>query len=131
MTDRLTRLRALAAARPQDPFAAYSLAMEERKHDLALARATFERVRRDFPTYLPTCYQLGKLLIELGEREAARAVRALPAAQLALAQKSRVQEAPGELQLAQLAIAERGVEQSSLGSRATGTGRVATRVPAR
>lgn len=95
MTDRLTRLRALAAARPQDPFAAYSLAMEERKVDPTAARATFERVRRDFPTYLPTCYQLGKLLIELGEREAARAVIQEG---LELARATSDQHAHGELQ---------------------------------
>lgn len=64
---RLARIRAFCEATPGEPFNWYSLAMEERKTDPRAALATFERLLRDHPRYVPTYYQLGKTLEELGD----------------------------------------------------------------
>lgn len=73
-TSKLERIRAVCAAQPGEPFAWYSLAMELWKTSPAEAVSAFEKVRAEFPTYLATYYQLGKLLVEREEGERARAV---------------------------------------------------------
>ncbi len=71
---KLERIRAVCAARPGEPFAWYSLAMELWKTSPAEAVAAFEKVQVDFPDYLAAYYQFGKLLLERGEPERARGV---------------------------------------------------------
>jgi predicted TPR repeat methyltransferase len=72
--NRLAQLRALAAARSDDPFALYSLAMEERKVDLPAALATFARLAAGHPDYLATYYQHGKALEDADAPERAAEV---------------------------------------------------------
>lgn len=74
MSAKLERIRALCAARPGEPFAWYSLAMEEWKTEPSSAQATFARLLSEFPRYLPSYYQYGKLLAERGDPARAREV---------------------------------------------------------
>ncbi|MBI2373479.1 MAG: tetratricopeptide repeat protein [Deltaproteobacteria bacterium] len=74
MTRKLERIRAVAEARPDDPFVWYSLAMEERKSAPDGALHTFERVRNRFPDYVPAYYQQATLLIERQQLERARII---------------------------------------------------------
>ncbi len=41
---------------PHDPFNLYALALEYQKHDATQAKEYFEKLLRDFATYLPTYY---------------------------------------------------------------------------
>ncbi len=72
--NRLAQLRALAEARATDPFGWYSLAMEQRKSDLAGALTTFERLAAEHPGYLATYYQHGKALEDAEQPERAAEV---------------------------------------------------------
>jgi tetratricopeptide (TPR) repeat protein len=82
MASRLDRIRALVEANPGDPFGWYSLAMEQWKSDRGEARRLFEKLLAEHPGYVPTYYQLGKLLLEvdLGAEAAAVLTRGLDAA---------------------------------------------------
>lgn len=91
---KLERIRAVCAARPGEPFAWYSLAMELWKTSPAEAVTAFEKVRADFPDYLASYYQFGKLLAERGEGARAREVLQ---AGVALARKQGDGHALGEL----------------------------------
>jgi tetratricopeptide (TPR) repeat protein len=72
---RLAEIKSFVEMSPQDPFPLYGLAMEYRTTgDLAEARRTFERLAEKFPAYVPQYLMHAKLLIELGERAAARQV---------------------------------------------------------
>lgn len=94
MATKLERIRAACAARPDDPFGWYSLSMELWKTSPEEAVVAFEKVRADFPDYLATYYQLGKLLTERSEIARARAVLE---AGVALARVKRDGHALGEL----------------------------------
>ena len=94
MTTKLDRIRAVCAAQPHEPFAWYSLAMEEWKTDATTAATTFTRLKNEFPDYLPSYYQYGKLLSEGGETASARAVLE---AGVALARRMGDAHALGEL----------------------------------
>ncbi|MGF1564205.1 MAG: hypothetical protein ACFCUH_02450 [Flavobacteriales bacterium] len=53
---------------PNDSFARYALALEYKKENLPdKAREVFEALRNEHPDYLPTYYQLGKLVEEAGD----------------------------------------------------------------
>jgi tetratricopeptide (TPR) repeat protein len=69
---RLEAFRKLAAERPGDAFAGYSLAMQLRsmgRH--AEAAEAFERLAAAVPGYLPTWLMWGQVLEQLGQVEAA------------------------------------------------------------
>ncbi len=72
-----SRLDALVEAVAKDPkntFARYGLAMElARAGRTDEARRAFEALAADFPDYVPTYFQAGKLLERAGDLEAARA----------------------------------------------------------
>lgn len=68
---RLERIRALAESRPDDPFAWYSLAMEQKKTDVPGALALFQRVHDRHPAYVPNYYHYAKTLDEAGDAAAA------------------------------------------------------------
>jgi hypothetical protein len=72
--NRLAQLEALARARPDDPFAWYSLALEKKKSDVRGAVELFEKLRTQHPDYLASYYQYGKALEEVEESERAAAV---------------------------------------------------------
>ena len=61
-------LRTMAAAKPDDPFAGYGLAMELAKlEDPAEARQAFEGLVRRHPAYVPTYLMFGNFLRRIGE----------------------------------------------------------------
>ncbi len=73
--DRLGMLRKMAAAKPDDPFPAYGLAMELTKqgqHDEA--RAAFDALVQRHPGYVPAYLMYGNLLVTVGARDDASAV---------------------------------------------------------
>jgi len=72
MSKKLARIRALLESDPNNAFGWYSLAMEERKTDEGAALATFARVRRDFPEYLPNYYHYAQAAAAGGDLEQAR-----------------------------------------------------------
>lgn len=72
-TKKLERLRALCQADARNPFAWYTLAMEEKKADLSAALSTFARLQAEHPKYVPTYYQHAKALEEAGDLEKAKA----------------------------------------------------------
>lgn len=71
---RLMQLEALAKARPDDPFAWYSLALEKKKTDLPGALEVFHKIHEAHPSYLPNYYHYGKALEEAEETERAAAI---------------------------------------------------------
>ena len=69
---RLEAFRKLAAERPGDPFARYSLAMQLRSMGLlAEAAEAFQALATAQPDYQPTWLMLGQVLEQLGRGEAA------------------------------------------------------------
>jgi predicted Zn-dependent protease len=74
---KLENFRKLAAARPADPFAGYSLAMQLRSMGrLEESVQAFEGLARRSPDYLPTWLMWGQALEQLGRtEEAAQAYR--------------------------------------------------------
>ncbi|MCA9693395.1 MAG: tetratricopeptide repeat protein [Nannocystaceae bacterium] len=73
--DRLVMLERFVAARPDDPFARYGLAMELRKRgELARAQQVFAELIERHPDYVPTYLMAGGCLLEAGDRAGARAV---------------------------------------------------------
>ncbi len=68
-------LRKMAAAKPDDPFPAYGLAMELAKQGHSDdARATFADLVQRHPSYVPSYLMYGNLLSKLGHRDDAAAV---------------------------------------------------------
>ncbi len=83
---------------PKDPFARYALALEYRKENLLReAQEALESLKTDNPEYLPLYYQLGKLIEENGDEQAAMVVYreglALATAQRDLKTRSELEEA--------------------------------------
>ncbi len=75
--ERLKAFQTFAAARPDDPFARYSLAMQQRAMGrLDEAVREFQELARRAPDYVPTWLMLGQALEALGRAgEAAQAYR--------------------------------------------------------
>ena len=72
---RLERLSELARKNPGDPFANYGLAMEYRRQEQNQeAINTFAKLMQERPDYLPTYFQYGSLLLQMGENSRAEAV---------------------------------------------------------
>ncbi len=70
--DRLGMLRSMVAAKPDDPFPAYGLAMELTKTGaLDEARATFDALTKAHPEYVPAYLMFGNLLVRMGDKDAA------------------------------------------------------------
>ena len=72
---RLERLSELARKNPGDPFASYGLAMEYgRQEQNQEAINTFDGLMQERPDYLPTYFQYGTLLQQMGESSQAEVV---------------------------------------------------------
>ncbi len=72
---RLDRLSELARKNPGDPFANYGLAMAYRRQNRNQeAIDTFSKLVEERPDYLPTYFQYGTLLLQIGETSHAEAV---------------------------------------------------------
>lgn len=96
MSTRLAEIQSFVEMAPNDPFPLYGLAMEYRNlGDAAAARRTFERLAERFPDYVPQYLMHAKLLIELADKPAARAVLTTGVAK---ASAARNHHALGELQ---------------------------------
>jgi len=103
---RLAAFQKFAAARPDDPFTRYSLAMQLRSmgHDEA-AVAEFRELGRRAPDYVPTWLMLGQSLETLGrDAEAAGAYQD----GIAVATRQADQHARGELEEALERLRARG-----------------------
>jgi tetratricopeptide (TPR) repeat protein len=75
MTDRLSALLDFLKEDPDDPFTRFAVAQEyARRGDTASARAYYERLVQDHPTYVGTYYHLGKLHEAEGRREDAEGI---------------------------------------------------------
>ena len=76
--DRLARLLDMERAQPADPFLKYALAMEYiSQGNTPQSRYYFELLVSEFPDYVATYYQYGKLEEESGNNEAAIALYSL------------------------------------------------------
>lgn len=103
--DRLATFRRFIAARPDDPFPRYGLAMELRGQGLVPeALAAFAELRAACPDYVPTYLMYGTTLLQAGDRPAAREVLT---AGCETARKKGDRHALGELETA-LASADDG-----------------------
>ena len=72
---RIETLKGFITLRPDDPFPRYALAMEYKNAGrLDEARETFEALLASHPAYTAAYLHAGNVLLELGEREAARAI---------------------------------------------------------
>ena len=70
--DRLTTLLTMARENPNDPFLIFALALEYKTGgNQAESRAYFERLVYEFPDYVPTYQQYGKMEEESGNLKAA------------------------------------------------------------
>ena len=70
--DRIEKLREMLVAEPDDPFLKHALALENMKiGEVAEARRLFEEVLTSNPGAVGSYYQLGKLLVGLGETQLA------------------------------------------------------------
>lgn len=59
----------MLAAEPNDPFLHYGVAMEHLSaEDWGAALNAFQELQAQFPDYVPTYYQYGKLLFETGKQ---------------------------------------------------------------
>ena len=96
MSTRLEEIKSFVEMAPGDPFPLYGLAMEYKTlGDAAAARRTFVLLGERFPAYVPQYLMHAKLLIEQGDKPAARAVLTTGVAK---ARAARNQHALGELQ---------------------------------
>ncbi len=96
--DRLGMLRRMAAAKPDDPFPAYGLAMELTKQgEREEARSTFSALVQRHPDYVPCYLMFGNLLAKIGERDDAARIYA---AGIEAANRAGDDHARGELQAA-------------------------------
>lgn len=69
---RLTQLKQLLSADPDDPFLVYGIAQEYLSAgNLSEAKAYFARLTTEHPSYVPTYYHYGLTLYHLGEAKAA------------------------------------------------------------
>ncbi len=59
---------------PNDPFNLYAVGLEYLKNDKPKALTYFEQLLHDHPTYIPTYYQMAKLLEESGDLERAKSI---------------------------------------------------------
>jgi tetratricopeptide (TPR) repeat protein len=74
-TSRVDQLRAFIAARPQDPFPRYALALEHKNAgQLAEAWSVWETLLSDQPDYTPAYLHAGATLVALGRADDAREV---------------------------------------------------------
>ncbi len=72
---RVDQLRAFIAARPQDPFPRYALALEHKNAgQLVEAWAVWEPLLAEQPDYTPAYLHAGATLVALGRQEDAREV---------------------------------------------------------
>jgi len=72
---RVEQLRAFIAARPQDPFPRYALALEHKNAgQLAEAWGVWETLLAEQPDYTPAYLHAGATLVALGRKEEARRV---------------------------------------------------------
>ena len=74
-TSRRSRLEAMLADEPRDPFLRYSLALElakEGEHDRSLEG--LRGLTQDSPPYVPAFFMAGQQLTRLGRMEEARAI---------------------------------------------------------
>ena len=75
--DRIAQLEKFLAARPDDPFPRYALALEQRSRgDLPLATGTLQELERRAPGYVPAYLMLGQLLQQQDRLDDARATLA-------------------------------------------------------
>ncbi|GAA4306899.1 tetratricopeptide repeat protein [Compostibacter hankyongensis] len=75
MQERIAQLQEFLAREPEDDFLRHALAMEYLGTGATdKARMLFEAVLKKNPAYVPSYYQLGKLLEQEGDAEAALAV---------------------------------------------------------
>ena len=96
MPTRLEEIKSFVEMAPGDPFPLYGLAMEYRTlGDVAEARQAFGRLAEKFPGYVAQYLMHAKMLVEHGEKAAARQVLTVGIAE---AQKGRNHHALGELQ---------------------------------
>ena len=72
--DRLSTLLKMLNDNPDDVFLMYAVALEQAKTDPTEGVNAFRKIIDAHPGYLPTYYQLGKLLEELNETDQAIAV---------------------------------------------------------
>jgi tetratricopeptide (TPR) repeat protein len=73
-SERVSMLLDFLRTNPNDPFNYYGLAMEFMAEDSGKSLHYFTVLLEQFPEYLPSYYQAGKLLIETGQPEQAREV---------------------------------------------------------
>jgi len=70
--DRLATLLTMARDKPNDPFLIFALALEYKSGgNQAESRVYFERLVYEFPDYVPTYYQYGKMEEENGNLDKA------------------------------------------------------------
>ena len=70
--DRLATLLTMARDKPNDPFLIFALALEYNSGgNQAESKAYFERLVYEFPDYVPTYYQYGKMEEENGHLDRA------------------------------------------------------------
>ncbi|MFM2375920.1 MAG: hypothetical protein RLZZ165_1017 [Bacteroidota bacterium] len=85
--ERIAQLHTLIALDPEDPFLPYAIAQEYLSGEQwQEASRQLERVRADFPDYLPTYYHLGLAYAKMAELHRAAEILSLGTA-LAKAQK--------------------------------------------
>ena len=68
---RLEKLYEWLKNTPNDPFLLYAIGLELLNTDLEKSNSYFERLLSEFPEYLPTYYQSGKLYERLNQEEEA------------------------------------------------------------
>ena len=95
--ERLEQLLEIHRSSEPDPFILYGIALEyHKKEEFSEAESFFKQLLDLFPDYLPTYYQYGKMLSDLGSDQAA--VKVLQAGS-DLAQVQKDLKTKGELDL--------------------------------
>lgn len=93
---RRQRLEEFVAAKPNDAFSRYGLAVEcMNLGDAAAAEEHFRKLIETHPDYVPAYQQLGQLLVRLGRRDDARRVLT---SGMVVAQKRGDQHARSEME---------------------------------
>lgn len=94
-SERLEEIQNIIKLAPNDPFPRYGLAMEYKNlGDRDSARRSFAALLESHPEYVPQYLMYGQLLVEMGDRAAAKQVLT---AGIVQAEKARNQHALGEL----------------------------------
>ena len=102
--DRLTFMEEMLDTNPNDPFLLYAIAIEyQNKGDIKKTASIFTQLVKEHPDYLPTYYQLGKILESKGKNDKAIA---LYTKGKALAEKQNDQKTVGELSEALLILVD-------------------------